>query len=103
MSVTKECRPKSALRRKAVKADRDLDLTEGETNQEALEEYTEMIQLQPEPAGIFILTVPILIKLPNFNLASLMGTPRLSMSSTSHRQYPVEQALKEAGVTRAQR
>ena len=38
MSVTKECRPKSALRRKAVQLDRqhpqqDLDLTEGEMEQ----------------------------------------------------------------------
>ena len=38
MSVTKkECRPKSALRRKAVQSDRqqpqDLDLTEGEVEQ----------------------------------------------------------------------
>ena len=57
MSVTKECRPKSALRRKAVKADRDLDLTEGEENTAmntvALQEYTDMLQFQTsENTGI---------------------------------------------------
>ena len=52
MSVTKECRPKSALRRKAaVQPDRqqsqppDLDLTEGEMEQFSEGEYsTNMVQ-----------------------------------------------------------
>jgi len=48
MSVTKECRPKSALRRKAVQLDRqhpqqDLDLTEGEMEQFLeVEQYSTM-------------------------------------------------------------
>ena len=48
MSVTKECRPKSALRRKAaVQPDQapDLDLTEGEMEQFSEGEYsTNMVQ-----------------------------------------------------------
>ena len=52
MSVTKkECRPKSALRRKAVQSDRqqpqDLDLTEGEIEQFwEVEQYSTVSTIQ---------------------------------------------------------